>query len=324
VFKRRLVVVLTLAVAMGLLASYVVYQAVKTARGQQPETEQVVIAAANVNLGEALTSKHVKMTTWPKATMPAGTLKSVKDAEGRVVRTSIVAGELILEAKLAPTGQGGLMPVLVPPGKRAVSIKVDEAVQRSGFVLPNSRVDVLVTMSRDTGRSKESRIVLQDVSVLAADQTVEMKDNKPVTMVTVTMALSPEETERLALAQNEGKVTLALRNMQDSARISTPGVTVAQLLGSPAPAPAPAGKLEKKPTSPVRSAAKRQPPKPSVTATAAPPPIANTPEANSPAQGSKHIVSVIKGASATDMVFVQDSERGWLEAPTKGDGSKRP
>ena len=320
--KRRLAVVLTLAVAMGLLASYVVYQTVKAARGEQTEMEQVVIAAANVNLGEALTSNHVKVAQWPKATLPSGTLKAVKDAEGRVARTSIVAGELILDAKLAPTGQGGLMPVLVPPGKRAVSIKVDEAVQRSGFVLPNSRVDVLVTMSRDTGRTKESRIVLQDVSVLASDQTVEMKDNKPVTMVTVTMALSPEETERLALAQNEGKVTLALRNMQDTAKISTPGVTVAQLLGSPAPAPAPAGKQEKKPTSPVRSAAKRQPPKPAVAATAPPPPMAKTPEATPP-QAAKHVVSVIKGASATDVVFVQDKENGWLEAPSKGDGAKR-
>ena len=320
--KRRLYVVLTLAVAMGLLASYVVYQTVKSARGEQPEMEQVVIAAANVNLGEALTSNHVKVTQWPKTTMPAGTLKSVKDAEGRVARTTIVVGELILDSKLAPTGQGGLMPVLVPPGKRAVSIKVDEAVQRSGFVLPNSRVDVLVTMSRDTGRTKESRIVLQDVGVLASDQTVEMKDNKPVTMVTVTMALSPEETERLALAQNEGKVTLALRNMQDTARISTPGVTVAQLLGSPAPVPAAVGKQEKKPATSVRSAAKR-PSKPAVEATATPSPIAKAPEVSGP-QASKHTVSVIKGASSTDVVFVQDSERGWLEAPSKGDGAKRP
>jgi pilus assembly protein CpaB len=333
VFQRRVVLILVLATGLGLLTSYLVYQAVTTARGQQPESEEIAVAAANISVGELLTAQHVKSTQWPKAVIPVGVVRASKDAEGRVARVSMVVGEPILDAKLAPAGQGGLMPVLVPSGKRAVTIKVDEAAQKSGFVVPNSRVDVVVTMARKPGESKEARIVLQDVLVLASDQTVEMKDNKPVTMTTVTMAISPEEAERLALAQNEGRVTLALRNLQDTARSSTPGVTIAQLLGTPAPASATAVKPQPRKTSarPVRP--KGQPvatPPPAVTALPVPPPSAPAP----PPVAVKapevqptvptHKVSVIRGASATDMVFVQDAERGWLESPNKGDSARRP
>ena len=324
--RRRVLIAMALAVAMGFLASYVVYQAVRTAQGKQAETEQLAVAAANISLGEALTAQHIKMADWPKSTVPAGAVRSAKDAEGRVARASIVVGEPLLEARLAPAGQGGLMPVLVPAGKRAVTIKVDEAIQKSGFVVPNSRVDVLVTMARQTGQSRESRIVLQDVMVLASDQAVEMKDNKPVTMTTVTMAVSPQEAERLALAQNEGKVTLALRNLQDNAQISTPGVTTAQLLGSPAPAPAPAKKQGGVAASTNRSTIKRSSP-PAAVATQ-PAVAAHSPATTPPAQAvppvPKHTVMVIRGANATDVVFVQDAERGWLEAPSKSDGAKKP
>ena len=317
--RRRVLIAVALAVAMGFVASYVVYQAVKTAQGKTAETEQLAVAAANISVGEALTARHIKMADWPKSTIPVGAVRSAKDAEGRMARASIVTGELLLDAKLAPAGQGGLMPVLVPTGKRGVTIKVDEAIQKSGFVVPNSRVDVLVTLARQSGQSRESRMVLQDVMVLASDQTVEMKDNKPVTMTTVTMAVSPQEAERLALAQNEGKVTLALRNLQDTAQISTPGVTTAQLLGSPAPPPAPARSQAKVSAPAKRATAKRSSPP----APAAQSPVP-TPAPQPAPPVSKHTVSVIKGASATDVVFVQDGEHGWLEAPTKGDGAKRP
>jgi len=313
VVQRRVVVILVLATVLGLFTSYLVYQSVKTARGQQAETEEIVVAAANMNVGEVLTSQHIKLAQWPKSMIPAGSVREAKAAEGRIAKASIVAGEPILDAKLAPAGQAELMPVLVPTGKRAVTIKVDEAAQKSGFVVPNSRVDVVVTMARKIGESKESRIVLQDVLVLASDQTVEMKDNKPVTMTTVTMAISPEEAERLALAQNEGRVTLALRNMQDTARATTPGVTIAQLLGTPAPASSPT--RQEKPVSSGRSKA-RQASTPSVPTTAKP--------AEIPRAVPAHNVSVIRGVNLTDMVFVQDPDRGWIETPGKSDRTRKP
>lgn len=320
-FRRRLVLVLMLAVAMGLLTSYLVYRTVKAATGQQADTEEILVAGVNIGLGEALTPKHVKLSPWPKPTVPPGSLRSVKDAEGRVSRASMLVGEPVLDAKLAPAGQGGLMPVLVPTGKRAVSILVDQAVQRSGFVLPNSRVDVLVTMARPGGQNKEARIVLQDVMVLAADQTVEMKDNKPVSMFTVTMALSPEEAERLALAQNEGKVTFALRNLQDTARVVTPGVTSAQLLGSPPPGAA----RDKAPASASRPSAKQG----SKTALKAasqsksPPPGQVSPTPQTPPPLPAHTVSVVRGVTSTEYSFIRDADRGWMESPGKGDAGRK-
>jgi pilus assembly protein CpaB len=220
------------------------------------------------------------------------------------------AGEPVLDSKLAPAGQGGLMPVLIPVGKRAVSIIVEQATQKSGFVVPNTRVDVLVTMA-EKGGAQKSRIVLQDVTVLAADMTVEMKDNKPVTMTTVTMALSPEEAERLALSQNQGRVTLALRNLQDTARVSTPGVTAAQLMGSPAPAPSPA----KKSSTGAPSVAKRSsgPTRASVAPVKSAPTVqpASTIDASPP---PTHKVSVVRGTAETEQTYVQDPDRGWIEA----------
>jgi Flp pilus assembly protein CpaB len=195
---------------------------------------------------------------------------------------------------------------------------VEQAVQKSGFVVPNSHVDVLVTMARDAGGTKQSRIVLQDITVLAADQTVEMKDNKPVAMTTVTMALAPEEAERLALAQNEGRVTLALRNIQDTDRVSTSGVTTAQLMGSPGPAPAPAKKVTSKSPSTTKTA--RQAARPAPTAQAAP--MAQPIPSVQAAPRQTHTVAVIRGTTVAEETFVQDPGRGWVEAP-RGDGAKK-
>jgi pilus assembly protein CpaB len=311
VLRRRVVLVLVIAVAMGLLTAYLVYKSVNKPAVQQAETEEILVARANIGLGEAMTPQHVQLTPWPKPMVPPGSLRAVKDVEGRTARASMVAGEPVLDSKLTAAGGGGLMPVLIPTGKRAISILVEQATQKSGFVVPNSRVDVLVTMAPKGSNDTESRIVLQDVTVLAADQTVEMKDNKPVAMTTVTMALSPEETERLALAQNQGRVTLALRNIQDTAVISTPGVNTAQLMGRPAPAPSTA----KKAAPPAAPSAAKRASKPAVKMAEVSP--SSTKTSPSPPPLPSHTVSVIRGVASTDTVFVQDPDRGWLETPGK-------
>ncbi len=299
---------------MGLITSYLVYKSVSKPAVQQVETEDVLVAKANIAIGEALTPNHVKVTPWPKGTVVPGSLRTVKDIEGRVAKSSIVAGEPVLESKLTPPGGGGLMPVLVPPGKRAISIVVEQAVQKSGFVVPNSHVDVLVTMAQAAG-APMSRIVLQDITVLAADQTVEMKDNKPVAMTTVTMALTPEEAERLALAQNQGRVTLALRNVQDTDRVSTSGVTTAQLMGSSGPGPVPAKKATSKAPSATKTARKAAQPAP-------PAPVAQAAPVAQPTPRPTHTVAVIRGTTVAEETFVQDPGRGWVEAP-KGGAAKK-
>lgn len=288
--RRRLALVLVIASVVGLLTSTLVYRVLKQA-AMGPKGAEIVVAAVNMNMAETITPRHVKLVPWPAGSVPGGAVRTLAEAENRVVRSSIVAGEPLLEAKLAPhlAGKGGLMPMLVPEGLRAVSIKVDDAIKESGFVLPHSRVDVLVSMAKERGsQDRISKVILQDVTVLAAGQTVELRDNKPVTITTVTLALHPSQAERLALAQIEGKLTLAMRNLRDTTIVETKGATAATLLSDAAPA-----------------------------APAAPAPKTAMPRASAPLLPPRvetHTVTVLRGNKPAEVVFTHD-ERGWAEAP---------
>ena len=292
--RRRLVMVLVVAAVVGLLASTLVYRVLKeVASGGQPhEMEAIVVATVNMNMAETVTPAHVKLLPWPAKSVPAGAVRKMADAEGRVVRGSIVAGEPLLDGKLAPqlAGRGGLMPMLVPEGQRAVTIKVDDAIKESGFVLPNSRVDVLVSMAKDkTSQDRISKVILQDVTVLAAGQTVELRDNRPVTFTTVTLALQPGQAERLALAQSEGKLTLAMRNLRDTQIVQTKGVTAASLLSEPAAVAS------------VPPATKKPAPRPQVVSVPLPPPVIET-----------HSVTVLRGNKPAELVFTRAGQ-DWVE-----------
>jgi pilus assembly protein CpaB len=157
---RRFVLILGLALVIGLATGSVVYRAITDKfelEARTQPTKEVAVAAANINLGEALTSQHVKLMSWPKDSVPVGTLGSVAEAEGRVALTSLVVGEPLLDAKLAPKlAGGGILPMLVPENLRGVTIKVDDAVRESGFVSPNSRG------GRRREHSREARLVGAD------------------------------------------------------------------------------------------------------------------------------------------------------------------
>lgn len=287
--RRRLLLIVVCASLIGLLASLLVYRVVsQVARASDDQSDRIVVAAANIGLAETITGQHVKLVLWPKASVPPGAVRNLADAEGRVVRGSIVAGEPLMEAKLAPqlSGKGGIMPMLVPEGQRGVTIKLDDATRDSGFVLPNSRVDVLVSMPKAPGANEKiAKVILQDVTVLAAGQTVEMKDNKPVTNTTVTLALTPQQTERLAVAQAEGKLMLVQRNLRDTDVVRTPGATPTSLLSDlPSAAPQPTGKA--------------------VVARSAPLPLPSI---------EKHPVAVIRGTKVSEQVFVRDRDNAWSE-----------
>ncbi len=291
--QRRFLLILVCASLLGVLASVLVYRVVSqvaAAGGGQYET--IVVAAANMSLAEAITAQHVKLVPWPKSSVPEGAIRSVQEVEGRAVRSSILAGEPLIEGKLAPglAGKGGIMPMLVPEGQRGVTIKLDEAVRESGFLLPNSRVDVLVSMPKAPGsQEKIAKVILQDVTVLAAGQTVELRDNKPVTNTTVTMALTPEQTERLAVAQAEGKLMLVQRNLRDTQVVRTTGATPSSLLSDGA------------------MAAPQATPKATVVRSA-PLPLPTI---------DKYAVDVIRGSKVSEQLFVRQGRDGWAEQGKK-------
>jgi pilus assembly protein CpaB len=287
--RRRLLVIVLCASLIGLLASFLVYRVVsQVASSRDDQSDRIVVAAANIGLAESITRQHVKLVPWPKAAVPPGAIRSLEDAEGRVVRGSIVAGEPLMEAKLAPqlAGRGGIMPMLIPEGQRGVTITLDTAMRESGFVMPNSRVDVLVSMPKGSGSSEKiAKVILQDVTVLAAGQTVEMKDNKPVTNTTVTLALTPQQVERLAVAQSDGKLMLVQRNLRDTEMVRTPGATPSSLLSD------------------VASAAP-QPTAKAVVARSAPLPLPMI---------EKYPVAVIRGSKVSEQVFVRERGNAWSE-----------
>jgi len=288
--RRRFLLILICASVIGFLASFLVYRVVsQVASARSDQSEQIVVATADLGLADTVTSQHIKLVNWPKASVQPGALRTAAEAEGRVVRSSIVAGEPLIEGKLAPqlAGRGGIMPMLIPEGQRGVTIRVDDAMRESGFVLPNSRVDVLVSMAKAGSSEKIAKVILQDVTVLAAGQTVEMKDNKPVTNTTVTLALTPQQVERLAVAQSEGRLMLAQRNLRDTQFVRTPGATPSSLLSDIAPAPNPEAK-------------------PTVLARSAPLPLPVV---------EKYPVAVIRGTKVSEQTFVRERGNSWAEQP---------
>jgi pilus assembly protein CpaB len=287
---RRFVLILGVALLLGSVTASVVYRAIAgrtTAEVTAAPTRQVAVAAANINLGETLTPQHVKFMAWPPESVPNGALGSVADIEGRVALSSIVVGEPLLDAKLAPKlAGGGILPMLVPENFRGVTIKVDDAVRESGFISPNSRVDVVVTIADGQGsQERKSKVILQNVLILAAGQAVEMRGNKPVSVTTVTLALTPEQAERLALAQTEGKLMLATRKLGDDRLVQTPGTNVKKLLDA----------------APPSVAVRKQP----ITGP-------NVTNVRSPEPPAPYTVVVFRGNQMTEHQFVQNGSN-WVE-----------
>jgi pilus assembly protein CpaB len=249
--RKKLLVALVVAGITGLAASMLTFNYLKrpmpAVAAEQPATGTVVVATAPLPLGTFLTEQHVKVVAWSAGTLPTGFFATEKDVVGRGLIVDVAANEPILATKLAPEGAGGGLPVVIPEGKRAVSVKVDEVVGVAGFVLPGTRVDVIVTLDPETEGEVEkpatTRVILQNVQVIASGQKIEKdEEGKPQTVTVITLLVTPEESEKLTLASTEGKIQMALRNAMDMDSVATFGVHAAELVGEsrqPAAAPAP-------------------------------------------------------------------------------------
>jgi pilus assembly protein CpaB len=265
--QRTRAVVLTLVVALILagLASFAAYRYLQEQERKieqaKAELELVVVAATDIPAGEPLIQEQIETVSWPKTNLPRGGVNNPMLVLGRLAIKDFVAGEPILESKLAPSdGTGGVMNYIIPDGKRAITVAVDQVSGVSGFVLPDSRVDVIVTVD-PPGGSKQSRTILQDMRVLAVGQIIDQREGKPVTVPTVTLAVTPDEAERMAMASTEGRLQLALRKFGDQEEVQTRGVTVWQMMTPPGAAP-PKTRVVKKPSPTPKPVAKPAPPPP--------------------------------------------------------------
>jgi pilus assembly protein CpaB len=158
----------------------------------------------------------------------------MEEAEGRIALQTLMPGDVITQSKLRPTGgPAGIMTYKIPEGHRAITVAVDQVSGVAGFITPGSMVDVVVTTEPPGKRDPISRIVFQNVPVLATGQIVEQREGEPVLVPTVTLDLSPEDSERMTLASSEGKLRLLLRRAGDTEVTATSGATVAKVLSVP-------------------------------------------------------------------------------------------
>lgn len=232
---RRFLTVLGMSVVLALVVAGVFYQITKKAQARpQVAMKDLVVAAESLSLGVQIKPPQVKVVKVPENLFPKSGFTNPNDVLDRPVISNILADEPIVEQRLAPRGSGlGLAPI-IPPGMRAVAVRVNEVVGVAGFVLPGMRVDVLVT-GRPPNAEGESvtTTVLQNITVLSANQQTQPDSRGgAINATVVSLLVTPEQAETLTLAGNEGKIQLVLRNAVDQEIQQTPGKQVAELYGA--------------------------------------------------------------------------------------------
>jgi pilus assembly protein CpaB len=227
---------ITLGIVFAAVAAFMTLGYLKQASNKPTapkfETQTVVVASADIKRGDTVSAETVRVVEWPRGAVPAGAYTTLQQAIGSVARASIFENDPITTHKVVDANSKSVLSMLIPDGRRAISIKVNEVTGIAGFVAPSSRIDVLVTVPEKDKDPARTRIVLQDIEVLAIAQAVEQRENKPVVVNTVTLNVLPNEAEALTLAANEGSLQLTLRNDKDQARIYTAGVSMDSLIGT--------------------------------------------------------------------------------------------
>ena len=240
--RIRVFVVLALAIGAGGMFALATYNYVQKlpARTTTIPTRPVVVAAADLEVGAEISRDDVRIIDWPASAAPATAIGDPAEVIGRGLIMPMIQNEPFLAMKLASKEAGSGLPPAIPPGLRAVSVKVNEVIGVAGYVLPGTRVDVVATVSPTQQQADmTSKVILTNVQVLAAGTKIDRDTdkNKPTPVSVVTLLVDPEQAERLTLASTEGKIQLALRNPLDLATPVTRGVKPAVLLGLTASTP---------------------------------------------------------------------------------------
>jgi pilus assembly protein CpaB len=236
--RTRSLVLLFLALASGAAAAWLALgylrRQAQPLLNAQTAGSKAVVAARDLPVGAVITDRDVRLIDWPGNAIPPGLISSPQDAIGRGVVTTVRVNEPFLETKLAPRGGGGGMSVLISDGMRALSIRVDDVIGVAGFVVPGTRVDVLLTMAGGPAAPEPTtKAILQNIQALAAGQSYQKDaEGKPIPVPVVTLLVTPEQAETLAMAANQGRIQLTLRNILDTTFVRTTGARASGLLGT--------------------------------------------------------------------------------------------
>lgn len=233
-----------LAVLIGAISAALLYRYLReqqanldAARGAAVSNVlDVVVANDLIGIGAKIGAEHVRVVRWPAESKPEGVFAKPEEVIGKTARLGIERNTPVLLAHLV-NEEAGVLPLLIDEGMRGVSVKVDNVTGVSGFITPNSHVDVIASGAPDAqSEDIQSKVILQNVRVLAVGTAIELRDDKPVEVPTVTLLVSPSAAEKLTLATYERPVRLALRNYRDDGIVATSGVAMPALFGDGAPA----------------------------------------------------------------------------------------
>jgi pilus assembly protein CpaB len=217
---------------------------------------KIVVAAVDMPLASKIKPEDLTLSEWPTEHLPAGAVRDPKELVGRILLSRVLTGQPVLPGMLAAKNAGNGLAALIPANMRAMAVRVDDVVGVAGFIHPDDRVDVLVTLPSRAGLTT-TKIFMQNVKVLAVGQEVEANDQarmhaSPATVAT--LLVSPQDSERLALASAQGRLLLTLRSWTDSLPVNTEGAVPDELIGEP---PVVAAKQAEGPARPPAVAARR-------------------------------------------------------------------
>jgi pilus assembly protein CpaB len=239
--NRRFMSVLMFAFVVAAGASIVLYKLVigHMSTNAPAATSSILVATKDLALGMVIGDADLRVAAWP-GVIPEGAIVKPNDALGRGVAAPIYANEPVTESRLGAKGAGGGLAATIPPGMRAVAIRVNEIVGVAGFAVAGTHVDVLVSgNSRDSAGvagGNSTQTLLQNISVLSAGQDFKKDtEGKPVTVQVVNLLVTPEQAEMLSLASSQMTLQLVLRNPLDTAVTAIPGITLSSILSGQAP-----------------------------------------------------------------------------------------
>lgn len=305
--NKRFFFVLVGAVVFGLIAAVSVSRYLSSAQAHT-KMNNIVVAKVDIQPGTKVIAEQLTTVQYAPEAMPNGTFESPDKLIGRVTVVQINAREPITDFKLAPEGSAGGLSAVLPEGYRAMTVKVDDVVGVSGFLLPGALVDVVVVINPAEMNGQQnpiSKIVLQNIKVLANGQNIDRpkSDREAESVKAVTLQVTPEQAEKLALASTEGKLQLVMRNTVDQGDEVTPGVDKRSLLGGDRaiPAPEPGALKSEQPKQPAAAPVMRRVrPLAEVREQKSAP--ANTPAAAAPAP-PRASIEVIEGAKKRSVDF---------------------
>lgn len=306
--NKRFVFVLVGAVVFGLVAALSVSKYLSSAQAYTKSLNSIVVAKVAINPGEKLVADQLESVQFPRGATPDGSFESVDKLVGRVAVVALAPREPVTDFKLAPEGSAGGLSSIIPEGYRAMTVKVDDVVGVSGFIMPGALVDVVVVINpaEATGQQDPiSKIVLQNIKVLANGQNIDKpkSEREAESVKAVTLQVTPEQAEKLALASTEGKLQLVMRNAVDQDDEQTEGVNKRRLLGGEHAALVPdPGTLKSEQPKPVAPVVRHERAANFARVVAEPKP-APAQTAPTPAPTPRHSVEVIEGGKKRSVDF---------------------